>query len=32
MATVKRVTTSETKKKKNIKPNVKINILDEGYA
>jgi hypothetical protein len=25
-------TTSETKKNKNIKPNVKINIMDEGYA
>jgi hypothetical protein len=31
MATRGRATTSYTKKKK-IKPNVRINILDEGYA
>jgi hypothetical protein len=32
MATRRVATTFEIKKNKNIKPNVKINIMDEGYA
>jgi hypothetical protein len=32
MATKRGATTFKTKKTKNIKPNVKINLLDESYA